>query len=110
MWGDSIEMRSLADAGKDPKFPHKEPQLQPLKSPDGSCVFDEGGEFVGVMIDNNIILTEQVYMSLNSRQHLMNLNVLIIGGSGSGKTRFYAKPNIMCLNTSIVVTDPNGTV
>jgi type IV secretion system protein VirD4 len=49
-------------------------------------------------------------MSLNSRQHLMNLNVLIIGGSGSGKTRFYAKPNIMCLNSSFVVTDPKGEI
>ncbi|MDR2558228.1 MAG: hypothetical protein LBC86_01590 [Oscillospiraceae bacterium] len=73
-WGDEIEMKSLADVGKDPKFPHKEPQLIPLTSPDGTRVFDKDGEFVGVMIDNNIILTEQVYMSLNSRQHLMNLN------------------------------------
>jgi type IV secretion system protein VirD4 len=109
-WGDEIEMRSLADTGKDAKFPHKEPQLVPLKSPDGTTVFDENGEFVGVMIDNNIILTEQVYMSLNSRQHLMNLNVLIVGGSGSGKTRFYAKPNILSANTSLVITDPKGEI
>ena len=109
-WGDSVEMMSLADVGKDAKFPHKEPQLIPLKSPDGTTVFDENGEFVGVMIDNNIILTEQVYMSLNSRQHLMNLNVLIIGGSGSGKTRFYAKPNILSANTSLVITDPKVLV
>lgn len=47
-------------------------------------------------------------MSLNTRQHRENLNVLVIGGSGSGKSRFYVKPNIMQLNTSYVVTDPKG--
>ena len=58
--------------------------------------------------DNNILLTQEVRMSLNTRQHLENLNVLVIGGSGSGKSRFYVKPNIMQLNTSYVVTDPKG--
>ena len=58
--------------------------------------------------DNNILLTQEVRMSLNTRQHRENLNVLIIGGSGSGKSRFYVKPNIMQLNTSYVVTDPKG--
>lgn len=47
-------------------------------------------------------------MSLNTRQHRENLNVLVIGGSGSGKSRFYVKPNIMQLNTSYVVTAPKG--
>lgn len=58
--------------------------------------------------DNNILLTQEVRMSLNTRQHKENLNVLVIGGSGSGKSRFYVKPNIMQLNTSYVVTDPKG--
>ncbi|MBD9060401.1 MAG: TRAG family protein [Ruminococcaceae bacterium] len=58
--------------------------------------------------DNNILLTQEVRMSLNTRQHRENLNVLVIGGSGSGKSRFYVKPNIMQLNTSYVVTDPKG--
>ena len=58
--------------------------------------------------DNNILLTKEVRMSLNTRQHRENLNVLVIGGSGSGKSRFYVKPNIMQLNTSYVVTDPKG--
>lgn len=58
--------------------------------------------------DNNIILTQDVRMSLNTRQHRENLNVLVIGGSGSGKSRFYVKPNLMQLNTSYVVTDPKG--
>lgn len=54
------------------------------------------------------LLTQEVRMSLNTRQHRENLNVLVIGGSGSGKSRFYVKPNIMQLNTSYVVTDPKG--
>ena len=54
------------------------------------------------------MLTQEVRMSLNTRQHRENLNVLVIGGSGSGKSRFYVKPNIMQLNTSYVVTDPKG--
>lgn len=58
--------------------------------------------------DNNILLTQEVRMSLNTRQHKENLNVLVIGGSGAGKSRFYVKPNLMQLNTSYVVTDPKG--
>lgn len=58
--------------------------------------------------DNNILLTQEVRMSLNTRQHRENLNVLVIGGSGSGKSRFFVKPNLMQLNTSYVVTDPKG--
>lgn len=102
-WGDAAEMKSLADK-------NEKPHLQPILTSDGERVFDEKGNFVGVIIDNNILLTEEVYLSLNSRQHLLNLNVLIIGGSGSGKTRFFAKPNIMQLNTSYVVTDPKGEI
>ena len=57
---------------------------------------------------DNLILTQNVKLGLDSRKHRRNLNVLIIGGSGAGKTRFYAKPNLMQCNTSFVVTDPNG--
>ena len=102
-WGDQKEMRSLAEKKKKPSF-------HPLLTSDGKRVFDEKGEFAGVIIDNNILLTKEVFLSLDSRQHLLNLNVLIIGGSGSGKTRFFAKPNIMQLNTSFVVTDPKGEI
>lgn len=63
------------------------------------------GEFV---MDNNIILTNDVKMSLNTRQTRKNLNVMVIGGSGSGKSRFYVKPNLMQANTSYVCTDPKG--
>lgn len=102
-WGDKKEMQSLADK-------EKNPTLLPKKNADGSHEFDKNGNFVGFKIDNNIVLSNEVRLSLNSRQHLLNLNVLIIGGSGSGKTRFYAKPNIMQLNTSYVVTDPKGEI
>lgn len=102
-WGDEKEMKSLAEN-------EKKPELKPILTSDGKRVFDKKGNFVGVIIDNNIVLTKEVYLSLNSRQHLLNLNVLIIGGSGSGKTRFFAKPNIMQLNTSYVVTDPKGEI
>ena len=58
--------------------------------------------------DNNMILTNEVKMSLNTRQTRKNLNVMVIGGSGSGKSRFYVKPNLMQANTSYVCTDPKG--
>lgn len=102
-WGDEKEMKSLADKEKETEF-------KPILTSDGNRVFDDKNNFVGVIIDNNLILTEEVYLSLNARQHLINLNILIIGGSGSGKTRFFAKPNIMQLNTSYVVTDPKGEI
>jgi type IV secretion system protein VirD4 len=64
--------------------------------------------------DNNIILTATESLTLNGRpanpKHARNKNVLIIGGSGSGKTRFFVKPNIMQLHSSYVVTDPKGQI
>ena len=60
------------------------------------------------IIDNNIVLTNDVKMSLNTRQTRKNLNVMVIGGSGSGKSRFYVKPNLMQENTIYVCTDPKG--
>ena len=59
---------------------------------------------------HNKILTQNSAISLNSRKHQRNLNVLVVGGSGSGKTRSYAKPNIMQANTSYVVLDPKGEI
>ena len=56
----------------------------------------------------NLILTQKMRLGLNAKKHRRNLNVLVIGGSGAGKTRFYAKPNIMQCNSSFVVADPNG--
>lgn len=56
----------------------------------------------------NLILSQNLALSLNAKSHRRNLNVLIVGGSGAGKTRFYAKPNIMQCNTSFVIADPKG--
>ena len=58
----------------------------------------------------NLILTQNVRRGLDGRKHRRNLNVLVVGGSGAGKTRFYAKPNIMQANTSYVVLDPKGEI
>ena len=58
----------------------------------------------------NKLLTQQVRIGLDGRKHRRNLNILVIGGSGAGKTRFYGKPNIMQANTSFVVTDPKGEI
>ena len=56
----------------------------------------------------NKILTQNVAIGLDGRKHRRNLNTLVVGGSGAGKTRFFAKPNIMNANTSFVVLDPKG--
>lgn len=58
--------------------------------------------------ENNKIMTQNVSVGLDSRQHFRNLNTLVIGGSGAGKTRFYCKPNLLQANTSFVVLDPKG--
>ncbi len=58
----------------------------------------------------NKILTQNTAIGLNGRKHRRNLNVLVCGGSGAGKTRFYAKPNVMQANTSYVVLDPKGEI
>lgn len=59
---------------------------------------------------NNKILTQNVGVGINAKKHRRNLNVLVCGGSGAGKTRFYCKPNIMQTNTSFVVLDPKGEI
>lgn len=63
---------------------------------------------------NNILLTQTERITMNGRpknpKHARNKNVLVIGGSGSGKTRFYVKPNLMQMHSSYCVTDPKGTI
>ena len=63
---------------------------------------------------NNVILTQTEALTMNSRpkqpKYARNKNILVIGGSGSGKTRFFVKPNLMQMHSSYVVTDPKGTV
>jgi type IV secretion system protein VirD4 len=58
----------------------------------------------------NKILTQSVRIGFDGKKHRRNLNVLICGGSGSGKTRYYAKPNILQANTSMVILDPKGEI
>lgn len=58
----------------------------------------------------NKILTQNVRIGLDGRKHKRNLNIMVVGGSGAGKTRFYAKPNVMQANTSFVVLDPKGEI
>ena len=61
--------------------------------------------------EDNKILTKNVRIGLDGRKHRRNLNTLVVGGSGAGKTRFYAKPNAMqANNTSLVVLDPKGEI
>ena len=63
---------------------------------------------------NNILLTQTERLTMNSRpsnpKYARNKNVLVIGGSGSGKTRFYVKPNLMQMHSSYCITDPKGTI
>ncbi|MFR8346322.1 MAG: VirD4-like conjugal transfer protein, CD1115 family [Mediterraneibacter gnavus] len=72
--------------------------------------------FEDPVFENNIILTETERLTMNSRpkatKYARNKNVIVIGGSGSGKTRFYVKPNLMQMtdHVSYVVTDPKGTI
>lgn len=56
----------------------------------------------------NKLMTQNVCIGLNAKKHRRNLNTLVCGGSGAGKTRFYCKPNLMQCNTSFVILDPKG--
>ena len=58
--------------------------------------------------NKNIILTQDVFLGMDGRKTMRNLNVLVAGGSGSGKSRFVVKPNILQANSSFVITDPKG--
>ena len=72
--------------------------------------------FIDPVFENNILLTQTERLTMNSRpkkpKYARNKNVIVIGGSGSGKTRFYVKPQLMQMpdNVSFVVTDPKGTI
>ena len=102
-WANKKEIQSLADKPKKVKLPFKvrvHNFFEKLK-------FWKRREQTFVQ-DNNVLLTNEVKMSLNTRQTRKNLNVMVIGGSGSGKSRFYVKPNLMQANTSYVCTDPKG--
>jgi len=75
---------------------------------------DDIKPYVDPKPENNIILTATESLTMNGRpsnpKYARNKNVLVIGGSGSGKTRFFVKPNIMQMHSSYVITDPKGTL
>ena len=81
-----------------------------LKSPH-FCGFQA---FLIFVYGNNIILTETERLTMSSRpknpKYARNKNILVVGGSGSGKTRFFVKPNIMQLHSSYCITDPKIAV
>ena len=70
--------------------------------------------YMDVVFENNVILTQTERLMMSGRprepKYARNKNILVIGGSGSGKTRFFVKPNLMQMHSSYVVTDPKGTV
>jgi type IV secretion system protein VirD4 len=70
--------------------------------------------YVDPVFEKNVILTETEQLMMSGRpkkpQYARNKNILVIGGSGSGKTRFFVKPNLMQMHSSYCITDPKGTV
>ncbi|HEQ8735755.1 TPA: type IV secretory system conjugative DNA transfer family protein, partial [Streptococcus pyogenes] len=70
--------------------------------------------YIDKKFENNVLLTQTERLTMNNRpknpKYARNKNVLVIGGSGSGKTRFFVKPNLMQMHSSYVVTDPKGTL
>ena len=70
--------------------------------------------FIDKEFSNNVILSQTERITMNGRppepKYARNKNVLVVGGSGSGKTRFFIKPNALQMNSSLVITDPKGTV
>lgn len=96
-WGTDKEKKALADKpGKRKLSDKQKAEIKRMKAK---------GKYIP---DNNIILTKDIKMSLDTRQTRKNLNVMVFGSSGSGKSRFYVKPNAMQANTSYVFTDPKG--
>lgn len=70
--------------------------------------------YIDPVFENNVLLTQTERLTMDSRpkqpKYARNKNVLVIGGSGSGKTRFFVKPNLMQMHSSYVVTDPKGSI
>ena len=75
---------------------------------------DDIRPYIDPVFENNVLLTQTERLMMSNRpkqpKYARNKNVLVVGGSGSGKTRFFVKPNLMQMHSSYVVTDPKGTV
>ena len=78
----------------------------------GSAVWGDAGQIMkryqAPKYEDNLLLTRRFRMGLDGHKHKRNLNVLVVGGSGAGKTRYYARPNIMQGNCSFIITDPKA--
>lgn len=96
-WGTPKEKQALKDKPNKRKVSEREK--------DEKKRLKEKGKYIP---DNNIILTNDVMLSLDTRQTRKNLNVCVMGSAGTGKSRFFVKPNAMQANTSYVMTDPKG--
>ena len=101
-WGDDKEKASL---NKD-----NEVKRLVMRDKKGKPLTDEKGNIVHAVSEEALILASDVKLTMNTWLHGLNLNVLIIGGAGSGKTRGFALPNIMEMGSSFVVTDPKGDI
>ena len=75
---------------------------------------DDIRPYIDPVFENNVLLTQTERLMMNSRpkqpKYARNKNVLVVGGSGSGKTRFFVKPNLMQMHSSYLVSDPKGTL
>jgi len=84
------------------------------KEEHGSAKWGEAGvinrQYRNKRFLQNRILTQNIRIGLDGRKHRRNLNVLVCGGTGAGKTRFYAKPNVFQCNSSMIILDPKGEI
>ena len=103
-----VKLENIADDIKDIKRESREnrEEMKQLR--------ERVAPYIDPVFQNNVILTKTESLTMNSRpkdpKTARNKNVLAIGGSGSGKTRFWLKPNLMQMHSSYVVTDPKGTI
>ena len=110
-WGTPVDAKRLIDPAK--------PEQHIMVNPEtGERLLDESGQFITYQTDKNIILSNELKMSLTpwmlavraDKRLNLNLNILVLGTSGSGKTRYVVLPNACQLNTSYVFTDPKGEI
>jgi len=101
-WGDNKEKAALNKDNEVKRIVMRDKKGKPLT--------DENGNIVHAVSEEALILASDVKITMNTWIHGLNLNVLIIGGSGSGKTRGFALPNIMEMGSSFVITDPKGEI